>query len=97
MERCMITHVVLFKLKNPSEIKKVAEMLLGLKKTVPVIRSLEAGEDVLRTHRSYDVALTVKFDTLEDLEKYQVHPEHVKVADYIANVRESVITVDYES
>lgn len=93
----MVTHVVLFKLKNQSEIKTVADMLRGLEKTVPAIRSLEAGEDVLRTQRSYDVALTVKFDSLEDLEKYKTHPEHVKVADYIASVRESVITVDYES
>ncbi|MBI4948906.1 MAG: Dabb family protein [Deltaproteobacteria bacterium] len=93
----MITHVVLFKLKNASEIKKVTEMLRALKKTVPMIRSLEAGEDVLRAQRSYDLALTVKFDTLEDLEKYQTHPEHKKAADYIAGVRESVITVDYES
>jgi len=97
MERRMITHVVLFKLKNPSDSKKVADMLRALKKTVPVIRSLEAGEDILRAQRSYDLALTVKFDSLEDLEKYQVHPEHKLVADYIAGVRESVITVDYES
>ncbi|MBI5642587.1 MAG: Dabb family protein [Deltaproteobacteria bacterium] len=93
----MITHIVLFKLKTPEEIKNVREMLLGLKDTVPVIRHLEAGIDVLRSHRSYDIALSVKFDSLSDLEAYQVHPEHVKVAEYIAKVRDSVVVVDYES
>lgn len=32
---------------------------------------------------------------IEDLEKYQNHPEHVKVAEFIAKVREDRIVVDY--
>lgn len=94
----MITHVVLFKLKDrsPATIEKVAEALRGLKSSVPVIRSLEVGVDVLRSARSFDISLTVRFDGLAGLEEYQAHPEHVKVADYIATVRDSVAVVDYE-
>lgn len=94
----MITHVVLFKLKDrsPEAIEKAAGVLRGLEGKVPVIRSIEVGVDVLRSQRSYDIALTVRLETLADLEAYQTHPEHVKVADYIAMARESVAVVDYE-
>lgn len=94
----MITHVVLFKLKDrsPEAVEKVADALRGLEGSVPVIRSLEVGVDVLRSARSYDVSLTARFDSLADLEAYQVHPEHVKVAEYIATVRDSAAVVDYE-
>jgi len=94
----LITHVVLFKLKDrsPEAIEKAARALRGLEGRVPVIRSIEVGVDVLRSQRSFDIALTVRFDTLADLEAYQSHPEHVKVADYIATVRESVAVADYE-
>ncbi|MCC6503282.1 MAG: Dabb family protein [Deltaproteobacteria bacterium] len=94
----MITHVVLFKLKDssPESIYKAEQVLRSLEGRVPVIRSIEVGVDVLRSQRSYDICLTVKFDTLEDLEAYQSHPEHVLVADYIGSVRESVAVVDYE-
>lgn len=94
----MITHVVLFKLKDrsPESIEKAAEALRSLDGRVPVIRSIAVGVDVLRSQRSYDIALTVKFDDLAGLEAYQSHPEHVKVADYIATVRDSVAVADYE-
>jgi len=94
----LITHVVLFKLidRSPEAIEKAASVLRGLEGKVPVIRSIEVGVDVLRSQRSFDICLTVKFDSLDDLEAYQQHPEHVLVAGYIAGVRESSAVVDYE-
>lgn len=94
----MITHVVLFKLRDrsPEVMQKTAEVLRALEGKVPFIRSIDVGVDCLRSQRSYDIALTVRLDSLADLEAYQTHPEHVKVADYIATVRESVAVVDYE-
>jgi hypothetical protein len=94
----VIVHVVLFKLKDrsPESIEKAARVLRGLEGRVPVIRSIEVGVDVLRSQRSYDISLTVRLDTLAHLEAYQSHPEHVKVADYIGAVRDSVAVVDYE-
>lgn len=89
---------MLFKLKDrsPGSIERAAEILRGLEGKVPVVRKIEVGVDVLRSGRSYDIALTVRLDSLQDLEAYQAHPEHVKVAEYIASVRESVAVVDYE-
>lgn len=90
--------MVLFKLKDRSSetIEKTAAALRGLEGKVPVIKSIKVGVDVLRSERSYDVSLAVGLETLADLEAYQRHPEHVKVAEYIATVRDSVAVVDYE-
>ncbi|MFZ3382378.1 MAG: Dabb family protein [Candidatus Methanoperedens sp.] len=95
----MITHVVLFKLKDrsPHSIEKAKDVLLGLKGNIPFLRYLEVGIDVLRSERSYDIALITKFDSMEDLQAYQVHPFHLEVAKYITAVRESTIAVDFES
>jgi hypothetical protein len=95
----MITHVVLFKLKDrsPQSIKKARDVLLGLKGKVPVLRYLEVGIDFLKSERSYDIALITKFDSMDDLQAYQAHPVHLEVAKYIMAERESAISVDFES
>lgn len=95
----MITHIVLFKLKDrsPLNIERARDVLLGMNGKIPQLRYLEAGIDVIRSARSYDMALLAKFDSLEDLQAYQAHPVHVEVAKYMTSVRESSIAVDYES
>jgi len=97
----MITHVVLFKLKDrsPQSIEKARDVLLGLKGKgkIPVLRYLDVGTDVLHSERSYDIALITKFDSMDDLQAYQVHPVHLEVAKYIMAAKESAIAVDFES
>ena len=91
----MITHIVLFKLIDRSNAKKSRDVLLGMKGRIPQLRHIEAGIDVLRSERSYDLALVTKFDSMEDMKAYQAHPVHVEVLKYMTSVRESSITVDY--
>ncbi len=95
----MITHIVLFKLKDRSaeKLEEARAVLAGLDGNVPVLRHLEVGVDVIGKERSYDIALTAKFDTLEDLAAYQVHPEHIRVKDYIVEASTGIVAVDYES
>lgn len=94
----MIKHIVFFKLKDSSleNIEKTAAVLRGLEGKVEQLRGFEVGIDVLKSARSYDIALVADFDSLEDLEGYQVHPEHKKVIEYMNQVRESSVAVDYE-
>lgn len=91
--------MILFRLKDRSRenIGRVRDMLLTLADTVPVVRSLEAGVDFLHLKRSYDIALTVRLDSRADLDAYQRHPAHLAVAEYIKEVRDAVVSVDYES
>ncbi|MGG6314456.1 Dabb family protein [Paenibacillus macerans] len=94
----MIKHIVLFKLKDasPESIERTVSVLRGLEGKVEQLRSLEVGTDVIRSPRSYDIALIATFDSLEDLEGYQIHPEHKKVIVHMTEVRESQVAVDFE-
>jgi len=96
----MITHIVLFNLKDKSadSIGQAKEKLLSMAGRIDLLRHLEVGMDVIRSERSYDIALVTKFDSLADLQAYQVHPCHGgDVAPYMRRVSESVVAVDYES
>lgn len=96
----MITHIVLFKLheRNGENIDRAATMLNSMAGKIPQLRHLEVGTDVVRSDRSYDLALVTKFDSLEDLQAYQVHPYHAgEVVPHVRSVSESIVTVDYET
>ncbi|MGD0621710.1 MAG: Dabb family protein [Thermacetogeniaceae bacterium] len=58
---------------------------------------LEAGIDLLRSERSYDIALVAKFATLDDLQVYQMHPVHVKFKERTKAQIEHSVSVDYLS
>ncbi|OGR28884.1 MAG: stress responsive protein [Desulfuromonadales bacterium GWD2_54_10] len=96
----MVTHIVFFKLANPTteNITSVRDKLLSMDGKIPQLRHLEAGMDVIRSERSYDVALVTKFDSLEDLQAYQIHPYHAgEVIPFMKSVCSSIAAVDYES
>ena len=93
----MITHIVLFKLIDRRNAQKARDVMLGMKGKIPQLRHLEVGVDVLHSERSYDLALVTKFDSMEEMKEYQAHSVHVDVLKYMTSVRESSITVDYES
>ncbi|VVB84139.1 Stress responsive A/B Barrel Domain protein [uncultured archaeon] len=93
----MITHIVLFKMKDRKNVEKAKAVLMGMKGRISQLRHIEAGIDVLHSERSYDLALVTKFDSIEELKAYQANPVHVDVSKYMVSVRESSITVDYES
>lgn len=95
----MLTHIVLFKLNDKSEetIQKTKNLLLGLKEQIPCLKFIEVGVDIAHSERSYDIALYTKFDSMADMEAYQVHPAHLKVLEHIKLVKEAAVAIDYES
>lgn len=96
----MITHIVFFKLHDPTPANVTAtrEKLESMGGKIPLLRHLEVGVDVIRSERSYDLALVTKFDSMEDLQAYQVHPYHAgEVIPHMKAVSSSVVAVDYES
>ena len=50
----MITHIVFFKLSDPTQekIAKTRDMLLSMEGKIPQLRHLEAGVDFIRSERS---------------------------------------------
>jgi hypothetical protein len=96
----MITHIVFFKLYDASEVvcREVMEILQGMQGKIPHLRYLQVGRDIIRSERSYDVALVTRFDTLGELDAYQVHPYHAGiVVPFVRKVSASIVTVDYEA
>jgi Stress responsive A/B Barrel Domain len=95
----MIVHIVLFKLADstPENSNAVKEMLLSMDGKIPMLRHLEVGTDVIRSERSYDVALYTRFDSLADLQAYQVHPYHAgTVIPFMKANCSSIVAADYE-
>lgn len=100
----MIKHVVLFKLAAEAEgntrarnAQIMKEQLEALKDKIDVIRHISVNiNHADAASDNYDVMLDSEFDSLEDLQQYIVHPEHQKVGQFIAKVRESRAAIDYE-
>lgn len=97
----MINHIVLFKLKPyPVEEKEailleVKTLLENLKEKIEVLKYIEIGLNYELESKSYDLALISHFASIEDLDAYRVHPEHVKVAHRMSEVVELRAAVDF--
>ena len=100
----MIKHVVFFRLADQAEGKSkqenaqiIKQGLLSLLDKVPVLRSEQVGINIPNAKKTdYDICLECEFDSWEDVDTYQNHPEHLKVAGYIAKCRTARAAVDYE-
>jgi hypothetical protein len=100
----MIKHIVMWRLKTSAEgaskeenAKILKRELEALKKKIPLIRHIEVGMNMMPSEAAYDVALYSEFANEKDLDSYQKHPEHLKVADFAARIRESRAVVDYKA
>lgn len=75
--------------------EKLASLLEGLEASIPEIKYWEVGRNFCDKAAAFDVVLSSGFDNEQDLDTYRVHPEHVKVLDYIREVVEDIRVVDY--
>lgn len=98
----MIKHVVMWKLKDFAEgcgkkenALKIKTMLEGLRDKIKEISYLEVGVNLNDSPMAFDAVLISEFEDEHKLEIYKEHPEHVKVADFVARVREGRAVVDY--
>jgi len=94
----MIVHIVLFQFKEENKkanIIQAKQMLENLMGTVPSLRSIDVGVNFSIEERAMDLSIITAFESQEDLEAYAVHPEHLKVVDFIKTVVEYSKVVDY--
>ncbi len=98
----MVKHIVLFKLKDDvSADTKLAAMhafkdaIEALPAKIPFIRKIEVGLNI-NPAETWSIALYSEFDTLDDVKRYAIHPDHVAAGKLLAEVRESRACVDYE-
>jgi stress responsive alpha/beta barrel protein len=96
----MVTHIVLLNIKptlNKVEIlQELESRLIALNDSIETLNHLEFGKDFNGSDAAYDAALYSTFSTKDDLDAYQIHPEHIKVKEYIVQVTSTRAVVDYE-
>ena len=94
----MIRHIVLFKIKDEykEEIPQLVRNFYGMKGKIEGMLDLQAGQDVLHSERSYDLALITVFDSMESFQAYQTHPVHMPVKKRMHEVRSASVACDFE-
>lgn len=95
----MLKHVVFFKFKPEAGAADIADLeksLRALPAVIPEIREFVVGRDVVRSERSYDLALISGFDDLAAMNSYQVHPDHQAVIAKVKALCAGVVAVDFE-
>lgn len=98
----MINHYVfwnfddsLTKEKKDEAGKKIKELLEAVGKAVPGVVSLRVLINQLESSNR-DIALISRFESVDALNAYQVHPEHVKAGGYIKTVTTNRTCFDFE-
>ncbi len=95
----MIVHIVTFQFKeenkqaNIIQVKQILENLMG---AVPTLKSIDVGVNFSTEDRAMDLSIITTFDSKEGLDSYAIHPEHIKVVNFIKTVVEYSKVVDYE-
>ncbi|HAQ65571.1 MAG TPA: stress responsive protein [Bacteroidales bacterium] len=101
----MLRHLVMWKLKDFAEgntksenARLIKERLEALGSFFPGIRDMEVGvNQETSEYANFDAVLDISFDNYDEMVKYQTHPEHQKLAEWIGKVKEARSSVDYIS
>lgn len=97
----MLRHIVMWKFKDTPEhtraecVEIAKEGLEALPEKVPTLKSIRFIKNEVVCDRNFDALLIVETEDEADLETYKVHPEHKKVAAFIATCTENRGAVDY--
>jgi hypothetical protein len=100
----MVTHIVFWNLKEEADghskeenflrMKEALEALPGL---ISEIVALEVGKNENPAEAAWDVSLYSTFNTWDELQTYQAHPEHQKVVSLVGRIVSDRAVVDYQS
>jgi len=96
----MVTHIVMFKFKDENKennILKAKDILNELIETIPMLLSMEVGINFSKEDRAMDLSIITTFKNKSDLNEYAIHPEHIKVVNFIKEVVIESKVVDYEN
>lgn len=98
----MVKHIVMWKFKDYAEglskqdnILKVKSMLEALPKKIDFIREMRVEINVNPKDGMYDAMLISAFDSIDDVNRYRVHPDHKIISEYVALIRTNRASVDY--
>jgi len=95
----MVSHVVLFKMKEPvrENAEAVAERLRAMDGVVAGLDSIEVGVDENRGPRAFDLCLITRHADSGALATYQADEKHGEVKAFIGERTDGAAVVDFES
>jgi hypothetical protein len=98
----MIRHVVSWKLAATDDAQReldaaaIIEGLESLPALIPEIIDFRVGRNVAPYDDNWDLTLIADYESLDALEVYQVHPEHVRVVGIVKPRVGARSNVDFE-
>jgi len=98
----MIKHIVLWNFKKSLTTEEKETASQRMKRELEAIKPLVSGTAELQVVKNEmdssncDIALISTFESGEALEQYQSHPKHLEAKDFIADVVERRVCLDYE-
>ncbi len=99
----MVKHIVMFKLKEAngkSEYENAVEAQKRFDDVIANVKELKKGEVVINSDKApqsnYTISLICDFETIDDLNAYQVHPAHIEFGKFIGSVKTDRACIDYE-
>lgn len=95
----MYKHLVLWKTRADASADEIKAMWEGLEKLrgLPMVKNWSYGSNFHPKIKDFDAALSVDFDSEEELNAYKDHPLHVRIAnEQLFPLWESFTVVDYE-
>ena len=96
----MVTHIVLFRLKDrsPESIQQTAGILRSMDGRIPTLRAVEVAVDERHASNAFDIALRTTFASWPDYDAYRIHPYHQDpVLAHMHAAAETAAVVDFES
>ena len=82
-------------LTKTENLLKVKAMLESLPEKIDFIRRMEVHLNENDNGKNFDAVLISEFDSLDDVKRYRVHPDHVKISQYVSLVRLDRASADY--
>ncbi len=81
---------------KPATIKTLKNKLELLKNKINEVLTLEVGKNISDRNAAYDMVLVTEFKSVDDLNIYRDHPDHIAVVEYIKETVSDTAVVDYE-
>ncbi|MET0990418.1 MAG: Dabb family protein [Glaciihabitans sp.] len=98
----MIRHVVSWKLNAVDDAGKsvafqeIADALNPLADSIAEVQTLRVARNSAFPETNWDVILIADYNSVEDLEAYQVHPDHVAAAAIVRSHVAERASIDFE-
>ena len=95
----MLIHIVSFKYRDDvdegarEDHRRKLRSLAGIEGVV----ELTAGADVVRSARSFDTGLLIRFRDRQALDAYQKNPRHVPIAQLGVTLARQIVSVDFDA